>query len=149
MKLENQQTELLVKEYQATQDMIRHYDDLTMRFSSMTHAGVLIFIGLSFGLLTKDKSVFLYVFPVVILFVAISNLLIHMWFKRHRSIAQIKIRRILQIEKELGLRQFTMVDEAFKSGEVESRPVRKMLKIYYFGLPVVLSIVYLIVLCSC
>jgi len=149
MKLDNQQTELLVKEYQATQEMIRHYDDLTMRFGSTTQAGVLIFIGLSFGLLTKDKSVFLYVFPVVILFVAMSNLLIHMWFKRHRSITQIKIRRILQIEKELGLRQFTMVDEAFKSGKVESRPIRKMLKIYYCVLPVVLAIVYLIVLCSC
>ncbi len=135
-----------MKEYQATQEMIRHYDDLTMRFGAMTQAGVLIFVGLAFGLLTKDKVIFLYVFPVVILFVGMSSIVVHMWFKRHRSISQVKIRRILQIEKELGWKQFSMVDEAIKAGQVESSPVRKVLKIYHLGLPVVLAVAYLIIL---
>jgi len=52
--------ELLIKEYEATQDMIKHYDDLIMRFWTMTQAGVLIFIGLAFGLLSKEKVMFVY-----------------------------------------------------------------------------------------
>ena len=139
--------DLLIKEYQATQDMIKHYDDLTMRFGTMTQAGVLIFIGLAFGLLTKEKVMFMFLFPFVILFVIASNILVHMWFKRHRSISQIKIHRILEIEKELGWKQFSMVDEAIKLKKIESTPVRKMLIIYHLGLPVTLIIAYFVILC--
>ena len=102
----DENTELLVKEYQATQDMIRHYDDITMRFATMSQAGVLIFIGLAFGLLSKDRPTFLYLFPCVILFVIAANIVVYMVFKRHRAIAQIKIHRILEIEKKLGFQQF-------------------------------------------
>jgi UDP-N-acetylmuramyl pentapeptide phosphotransferase/UDP-N-acetylglucosamine-1-phosphate transferase len=134
-----------MKEYQATQDMIRHYDDLTMRFGTMTQGGVLIFIGLAFGLLTKDRPTFIYLFPFVILFVSICNALVHMWFKRHRSISQEKIHRILEIEKELGWKQFLMVDEAIKSGKIESAPIRKVLVIYHLGLPAILVAAYFVI----
>ena len=137
----------LIKEYEATQSMIKHYDDLTMRFGTMTQAGVLIFIGLAFGLLSKEKVMFIYLFPFVILFVIASNILVHMWFKRHRSISQIKIHRILEIEKELGWKQFSMVDEAIKSKKIGSAPVRKMLVIYHLGFPITLIIAYLVILC--
>ncbi len=140
-----QRQELLMKEYQATQDMIRHYDDLTMRFGTMTQGGVLIFIGLSFGLLSKDRQTFIYLFPFVILFVSICNALVHMWFKRHRSISQEKIHRILEIEKELGWKQFSMVDEAIKSGKIEATPVRKVLVIYHLGLPAILLVAYFVI----
>ncbi len=138
--------ELLIKEYLATQEMIKHYDDLIMRFGTMTQAGLLIFIGLAFGLLSRNKETFLYVFPFVILFVSISSILVHMWFRRHRSISQIKIHRILEIERELGWKQFSMVDEAIKAGQIEARPVRQMLVVYHLGLPVILVIVYFIIL---
>jgi hypothetical protein len=137
----------LREEYRATQDMIKHYDDLTMRFGTMTQAGVLIFIGLAFGLLSKDLKMFVFLFPFVILFVIISSILVHMWFKRHRSISQIKIHRILEIERQLGWKQFPLVDDAIKSGKVESAPVPKMLIAYHLGLPVTLILAYIIILC--
>ena len=126
--------------------MIRHYDDLTMRFGTLTQTGVLIFIGFAFGLLSKDKRTFLYLFPFVILLVSVCNLLVHMLFKRHRSISQAKIGRILEIEKQLGWRQFSVVDEAVKSQTVESKPVRKLLLIYHLGLPAALLVLYLVIL---
>lgn len=140
-----QNQEQLTKEYQATQDMIRHYDDLTMRFGTMTSGGILIFIGLAFGLLSKDRTAFLYLFPFVILFVSVYSALAHMWFKRHRSISQLKIHRILDIEKELGWKQFSTVDEAIKSGKIESAPVRKMLVIYHLALPTILVVAYFVI----
>jgi len=136
----------LTKEYDKTQEMIRHYDDLTMRFGTMTQSGVLIFIGLAFGLLSKDKTMFTYLFPFVILFVSMASVLVHMWFKRHRSISQIKISRILEIEKELGWKQFSMVDQAIKAKRIESAPVRKMLIAYHMGLPITLILAYFIIL---
>ena len=75
MSTERNDNESLIKEYEKTQDMIRHYDDITIRFSGMTQSGVLIFIGLSFGLLSKQHEMFLYLFPLVILFVIMINLL--------------------------------------------------------------------------
>jgi len=147
MSNEKTNQESLIKEYDNTQDMIRHYDDITIRFGGLTQSGVLIFIGLSFGLLSKQQDMFLYLFPFVILFVIMINILVHMWFKRHRSISQIKIRRILELEKELGWKQFTLVDEGIKSKKVESQPVRRMIIIYHIGLPVTLIIVYFIIIC--
>lgn len=75
---EDQKTDLLMKEYQATQDMIRHYDDLTMRFGAMTQGGVLIFIGLGFGLLGKERLTFLYLFPFVIVFSSMASFVVHL-----------------------------------------------------------------------
>ena len=146
MNTEKIDRDSLTKEYEATQDMIRHYDDITMRFSSMTQSGVLIFIGLSFGLLSGNRTMFIYLFPFVILFVIMAQLLIHFWFKRHRSISQIKIKRILEIEKQLGWQQFTLVDEGFKSKKVASYPARKMVSFYHVGLPVILIISYFVIL---
>jgi len=144
---DEQSRDELVKEYQATQDMIKHYDDLTMRFGTMTQSAILIFIGLAFGLLSKQKNMFNYLFPFVIFFVMMSNFLGYLWFKRHRSISQIKLRRILEIEKQLGWEQFTLVDEAIKSKKVESTPVRRMIVIYYIALPLLLVIAYFVILC--
>jgi hypothetical protein len=146
MTVDEQSRNSMIKEYEKTQEMVRHYDDLTMRFGTMTQSGVLIFIGLAFGLLSKDKIMFVYLFPFVILFVSMASLLVHMWFKRHRSISQIKIRRILEMEKELGWKQFSMVDQAIKAKKIESAPVRKMLVIYHLGLPVTLILAYFIIL---
>jgi hypothetical protein len=146
MEAEDRRQDQLVKEYQFTQEMIRHYDDLIMRFAAITQTGVLIFIGLAFGLLSKDKDTFFYLFPVVIIFVTICNILVHLWFKRHRSVSQLKIHRILEIEKELGWRQFSVVDEAIKTGKIESAPVRKMLFIYHLGLPTILVVAYLVII---
>jgi hypothetical protein len=147
MTINDQSRKSLIQEYKKTQDMIRHYDDMIIRFGSMTQTGVLIFIGLAFGLLSKERMMFLYLFPFVILFVSISNLLVHMWFKRHRSISQIKIHRILEIEKELGWKQFQMVNEAIKSKKIGSVPIRKMLVVYHMGLPITLVVAYLVILC--
>jgi hypothetical protein len=144
MTSDKQRIESLMKEYQATQDMIRHYDDISMRFGAASRVGVFIFIGLAFGLLSKDKLTFLYLFPFVILFVAMSNFVTHMMFKRHRNISQVKIRRILAIEKELNWKQFTLVDEAIRAGQIESWPIRKMLIVYQWGLPLVLMIAYFV-----
>ena len=83
----------------------------------------------------------------MILLVIACNILVHMWFKRHRSISQIKIHRILEIERELGWKQFSMVDEAIKLKKIESTPVRKMLIIYHLGLPITLVIAYFVILC--
>ncbi len=145
MTLAEKKTESLMKEYQATQDMIRHYDDISMRFGAASRVGLFIFIGLAFGLLTKDKLTFIYLFPFVILFVALSNFITHMMFKRHRSISQVKIHRILEIEKELNWKQFTLVDKAIKAGKIESQPVRKMLIVSQWALPLVLVIAYFVI----
>ncbi len=146
MTVDEKRRDSLIKEYEKTQEMVRHYDDLNMRFGTMTQSGVLIFIGLAFGLLSKDKMMFAYLFPCVILFVSMASILVHLWFKRHRSISQIKIGRILEIEKELEWKQFSMVDQAIKAKKIESFPVRKMLLIYHIGLPVTLVLVYFIIL---
>lgn len=149
MTTNEQNRESLIKEYEAAQDMIKHYDDLTMRFGTMTHIGVLIFLGLVFGLLGKEKEMFVYLFPFVILFVILLSGLVYMWFQRHRSISQIKIQRILEIEKQLGWKQFSVVDEALRSKKMKTTPIRKMLAVYHLGLPVILIVAYFIVLyCS-
>ncbi len=145
--MNEQSIESLEKEYQATQDMIKHYDDLTMRFGATTQSGVLIFIGLAFGLLSKEKEMFLYLFPFVILFVVSINLFVSSWFQRHRSISQYKIQRILEIEKQIGWKQFTLVDEAFKANKITSTAVRNILKIYFWTMPITLMIAYSIVIC--
>jgi hypothetical protein len=146
MATDNHREESLIKEYQATQDMIRHYDDISMRFGAASSVGIYILIGLAFGLLSKDKLIFTYLFPFVIVFVAMSHLITHMMFKRHRSIAQIKISRILEIEKELHWQQFSLVDKAIKAGKIESAPVRKMLSVYQWGLPLVLLCAYFVII---
>ena len=148
MSNEKANKDSLIKEYDKTQEMIRHYDDITIRFGALTQSGVLIFIGLSFGLLSKQREMFLYLFPFVIIFVTMINIMVHMWFKRHRSISQIKIHRILELEKELGWKQFSLVDEAIKSNKVESHPVRKMIVIYHIALPLILIIAYVVII-SC
>ncbi len=147
MPTANQNHESLIKEYEKTQDMLKHYDDITIRFGTMTQSGALIFIGLAFGLLSQNKLMFIYLFPFVILFVIMINSMVHMWFKRHRSISQIKIHRILEIERELGWKQFSLVDEAIKSKRIESQPVRRMIFIYHVGLPLTLAIAYFVILC--
>ena len=134
----------LIKEYENTQEMIKHYDDIAIRFGSITQSGVLIFIGLSFSLLSNQNEMFVYLFPFVILFVIMNNVLVHMWFQRHRSISQIKIRRILEIEREIGWKQFSQVNEAIKSKKVEYFPVRYMILIYHVGLPAILIIAYFV-----
>ena len=143
-KMVNQ--EFLIKKYEKTQDMMKHYDDITIRFGSISQSGVLIFIGLSFGLLSKQNEMFSYLFPFVILFVIMINVLDFMWFRRHRSISQIKIHRILEIEKEIGWKQFSMVDKEFKSKKIESFPVRYMILIYLISQPIILIIAYLVVI---
>ena len=147
MVSDEQSREELVKEYEVTQDMIKHYDDLTMRFGAISQSAILIFVGLAFGLLSQEKNMFNYIFPFVILFVVISNTLVHLWFKRHRSISQIKLHRILEIEKQLGWKQFTLVDEAIKLKKVQSTPVRRMIVFYHIGLPLILIIAYIVILC--
>jgi len=142
--VENQES--LMEEYQATQEMVRHYDDIMIRFASMSQAGVLIFIGLAFGFLSKDQTIFFYLFPFVIVFVAMTNLVVHMWFKRHRAIAQIKIRRLLELENKLGWQQFSLVNDAIKSKKVESKPVRNMLVLYHLSLPILLVVAYVVIL---
>ncbi len=148
MSASDQNRESIMKEYEKTQDMIKHYDDITMRFGTMTQSGVLIFVGLTFGLLSQEKKMFIHLFPFVILFIILINIMVHMWFKRHRSISQIKIHRILEIERELGWKQFSLVDEAIKSNRVESQPVRRMILIYHVSLPVILGIAYFVILYS-
>ena len=118
-----------------------------MRFGTMSQSAILIFVGLAFGLLSREKNMFNYLFPFVILFVVMSNALVHLWFKRHRSISQIKLHRILEIEKQLGWKQFTLVDEAIKSNKVESTPVRRMIVFYHIGFPLILIIAYFVILC--
>jgi hypothetical protein len=146
----DQDTELLFKEYQATQDMIRHYDDITMRFATMSQAGVLIFVGLAFGLLSKDRPTFIYLFPCVILFVIIANIVVQMMFNRHRAISQIKIHRMLEIEKRLGFQQFSLVDDAIRMKKIVSIPIRNMVLFYHFALPVILVIAYIVIFfCRC
>ena len=146
MAANDQNHESMIKEYEKTQDMIKHYDDITMRFGTMTQSGVLIFIGLAFGLLSQERVMFIYLFPFVILFITMINIMVHMWFKRHRSISQIKIHRILEIERQLGWKQFSLVDEAIKSNRVESQPVRRMILIYHVSLPLILVIAYFVIL---
>jgi uncharacterized membrane protein len=146
LREEGQSRDELIKEYEATQDMIKHYDDVTMRFGTMSQSAILIFIGLAFGFLSQQKNIFNHLFPFAIVFVVMSNILVQFWFKRHRSISQIKLRRILEIEKQLGWKQFTLVDEAIKAHKIESTPVRRMILIYHIGLPIILIIAYFVIL---
>jgi hypothetical protein len=126
--------------------MHRHYDDISLRFATMSQAGVLIFIGLAFGLLSKDRTTFLFLFPFVIVFVTAANIVTHAMFRRHVDITKIKINRLLELEKQLGWRQFSLVDEAIKARKVGWWPVRKVLRFYHLTLPIVLVIAYLIIL---
>ena len=147
MSTKKNNKEFLIKEYEYTQDMIRHFDDIMIRFGTMSQTGVLIFIGLAFSILSKDRTTFLYMFPFVIVFVAITSLVSHMWFRRYRAIAQIKILRILAIEKMLGWQQFSLVDNAIKKKKIESKPARNMIVIYLLSLPVLLVAAYIVILC--
>jgi hypothetical protein len=138
--------ESLINEYGKTQEMIIHYDDITLRFGSIIQSGVLILIGLSFGILSKERSMFLHLFPFVIIFVSLTNYLVYLWFKRHRAISQIKIQRILEIEKQLGWKQFLLVDKAFSNKTIRTAPARTMIIIYLFVEPLILAVAYLVIL---
>lgn len=139
--------QLLIEEYKLTQDMIKHYDDLNMRLGTMSQSAILIFVGIAFGLLSQQKQMFIYLFPFVIIFVAMLNLFVNLWFRRHRSISQIKLNRIFQIEQELGWEQFSLVNNAIKLNKIGSFPIRKMIDVYHVTLPLILLVAYLVIKC--
>ncbi len=142
------QKKSLIEEYKLTQDMIKHFDDLNMRLGTMSQSAILIFIGVAFGLLSQQKQIFIYLFPFVIIFVAISNLLVNLWFRRHRSISRIKLKRILAIEKQLGWKQFSLVDEAIASNKISSIPIRNMIVVYQVALSLLLLAAYFVIICN-
>lgn len=144
--INNKNHESLMNEYGKTQEMIKHYDDIMLRFGSIIQSGVLILIGLSFGILSKERNMFLHLFPFVIIFVSLTNYLVFLWFKRHRDISQIKIHRILEIEKQIGWRQFSLVDEALSKKMIGTAPARIMIIIYLIVEPLILAVAYMVIL---
>ena len=135
-----------IKEYEETQKMLRHYDNVNLRFSSVLQTGVFIFIGLSFGLLSRDKEMFTVFFPVVIIFTSVSNFIMFAWFGRHRKISQLKIKRILELEVKLNYQQFKMVDEAIKLKKLGRFPIRYLVIIYMAAIPGSLIVSYVVFL---
>ena len=115
MPIEKQNNESLIKEFETTQDMIKHYDSLNLHFGIITETSVFILIGLAFGLLGENSQRFNQLFPFVIILVVILHAWYFAWFMRHRRVTRVKLHRILEIEKQLGWQQFTMVDELLKS----------------------------------
>jgi hypothetical protein len=145
---EKQNNESLMSEFETTQDMIKHYDTLNLHFGIITETSVFILIGLAFGLLGKDTQKFIQLFPFVIVLVLILHAWYFAWFMRHRRVTRIKLHRILQIEKELGWQQFTLVDQALKSKKEKTIPNWTMLMVYLVSIPFVLIISYFVVLLS-
>lgn len=138
--------ESLIREFETTQDIIKHYDIINMRFGVLVQASTYILIYFGFSTLTSNRQVFLYFFPFIIALVILLEIIVAKWFRRHRSFAQIKIRRLLEIEKELGWRQFSMVDEAIKSGKEKTTAIRKLLFVYFCIFPFALAVAYFIIL---
>ncbi len=143
---ESDNKDSLFKEFEMTQDIIKHYDLMNMRFGVLTQASTYILIYFGFNLLSANRQVFLYFFPFIIVLVILLEIIVAKWFRRHRSFAQIKIKRLLEIEKELGWRQFSMIDEAIKSGKEKTTAIRKLLLVYFFIFPFALAITYFIIL---
>lgn len=144
--VDNDNKDSLIKEFETTQDIIKHYDLINMRFGVLIQASTYILIYFGFSTLSTAKQVFLYFFPFIIVLVILLEIIVAKWFRRHRNFAQIKIKRLLEIEKELGWRQFTMVDEAIKSGKEKTTAIRKLLLIYFCIFPFALAVAYFIIL---
>ena len=148
MPIEKQDNESLIKEFETTQDMIKHYDSLNLHFGIITETSVFILIGLAFGLLGENSQRFNQLFPFVIILVVILHAWYFAWFMRHRRVTRVKLHRILEIEKQLGWQQFTMVDELLKSKREKTIPNWIMLSVYLVSIPIVLVISYFFVLLS-
>ena len=146
MPSESDNKDSLFKEFETTQDILKHYDLMNIRFGVLVQASTYILIYFGFSLLSANRQVFLYFFPFIIALVILLEIIVAKWFNRHRSFAQIKIKRLLEIEKELGWRQFSMVDEAIKSGKEKTTAIRKLLLVYFFIFPFALAVAYFIIL---
>jgi len=133
-----------MREYENTQDMIKHYDNLNLHFGIAVQTSVFILVGFAFGLLGKNNQNFTSLFPFVVILVALLHGWYFTWFSRHRAIARIKIQRIIKLEMELGWRQFTMVDNALKSTQEKTVANRNALTFYLSIMPVLLLVAYFI-----
>lgn len=146
METDKRATESLIKEFETTQDMIKHYDSLNLHFGIITQTSVFILVGLAFGLLGKSSQMFINLFPFVIVLVIILHVWYFSWFSRHRRLTRIKIMRILELEGQLGWQQFTLVNDALKSKKEKTIPNWIMLSIYLLSIPIVLIVAYLTIL---
>ncbi len=148
MPIEMKDNEILIKEFETTQDMIKHYDNLNLHFGIITETSVFILIGLVFGFVGKDIHRFNQLFPFVIILIVILHAWYFAWFMRHRRVTKIKLHRILEIEKQIGWKQFTIVDEKLKSNKEKTVPNCIMLIVYLASIPIVLTICYFFMLLS-
>lgn len=133
-----------MREYERTQDMIKHYDNLNLHFGIVVQTSVFILVGFAFGLLGKDNENFKSLFPFVVILVALLHVWYFTWFSRHRTIIRIKIQRILELERELGWKQFVLVDESLKSKKGKTVENRTALAWYLGIMPVLLLVAYFI-----
>jgi hypothetical protein len=144
----NEESEKLIKEYETTQEMIKHYEILTMRFAAISQTNVFILVGLAFTLLKENFGIFKLLFPFVLVMVVAMHGFFYWWFQRHRVVERVRINNILRIEAQLGWKQHGNIrDELDKIKKTKSWPIRYLIYSYLIGMPIVLLVIYIVFSC--
>lgn len=126
----------LLKEYEMTQQMAVHYDQMNWQIGSILIAGIFIGIGI---IGTKIEA--------YLLLCIISFLILFVWSKfyfRHKAIQNTKFERLHEIEDQLNFRQHLMVKERDQDGTLKGIHGKDVVYIITYGLPTLLLIIYFI-----
>ena len=124
----------LLTEYEFTQQMAIHYDQINWQIGSIIFAG--IFVGM--GIIGTNIDSYI---PMII----ISFLILLTWnlfYKRHKHIQNKKFERLQQLELLLGFKQHLMIQEADAKKEMKGLHGIHLLNIMTFGIPFVILLIY-------
>jgi len=120
--------DVLLVEYNRTQDMLRHYDNLNWQVASILVGSNIV----ALAFISSSSS------PNVLFAAAFggsfSLLAFNLWFFRHVSIYNVKNDRLYIIEYQLGMAQHRMVGYASSHNLLVKVPGRCVALLLYFGL---------------
>lgn len=126
----------LLKEYELTQQMAIHYDQMNWQIGSILIACILI------GVVAIHKDIHSY-----FLLSTLSLFVLWIWSKfyfRHKGIQNLKFERLQQIEKELNFKQHLIVKQSDQEGSLQGLHGKNLVNIITYGIPSLLLFIYII-----
>lgn len=120
-----QEVDAKLAEYQAAQDMLKHYDALNWQIGSILIGANAVLLGLVVGLLGRVGWLGLLVAAGVAAFSFVLLESWWRWFERHRAFYNFRNETLQRIEVQLGMFHFLRVVEAHggESAEVTKQQV--------------------------
>lgn len=143
--------DLLLREYQATNEFIYHLQRLQAQLSSILLSGIFLFIGLS--ITSQRTDLFLILFPVVIFISVAASFVWSSWYAYTQDIVDVAIDHKCELEEKLKLNVERLIHEkirkkprAFLGIPLTAEFFHKLPTWLSFGLTLVLIFAYIVVL---